>query len=99
MGQRDLRRLLISGAMTVVRHASRGGENTDPWLAGMLERKPKKGGRGGPRQPDGAKGLGAGHTEGDLQGWRCGLSGRKKGGNQEEREAARRSGQQDERPG
>ena len=42
MGQRDLRRLLITGAMTVVRHASRGGENTDPWLAGMLERKPKK---------------------------------------------------------
>ena len=41
MGQRDLRRLLITGAMTVVRHASRGGENTDPWLAGMLARKPK----------------------------------------------------------
>ena len=42
MGQRDLRRLLITGAMTVVRHASRGGEKTDPWLAGMLARKPKK---------------------------------------------------------
>ena len=42
MGQRDLRRLLITGAMAVVRHASRGGEKTDPWLAGMLERKPKK---------------------------------------------------------
>ena len=42
MGQRDLRRLLITGAMTVVRHAARGGEKTDQWLAGMLERKPKK---------------------------------------------------------
>ena len=42
MGQRDLRRLLIMGAMTVVRHASRGSEKTDPWLARMLERKPKK---------------------------------------------------------
>ena len=28
--------------MTVVRHASRGGEKTDPWLAAMLARKPKK---------------------------------------------------------
>ena len=41
MGQRDLRRLLVTGAMTVVRHASRRGEITDPWLAGMLARKPK----------------------------------------------------------
>ncbi|MCE2422005.1 MAG: IS110 family transposase [Gemmatimonadetes bacterium] len=39
MGQRDLRRLLITGAMTVV---TRRGEITDPWLAGMLARKPKK---------------------------------------------------------
>ena len=42
MGQKDLRRLLFTGAMAVVRHAIRGGENTDPWLAGMLARKPKK---------------------------------------------------------
>ena len=42
MGQRDLRRLLVSGAMTVVTHAIRRGEITDPWLAGMLARKPKK---------------------------------------------------------
>ncbi len=42
MGQRDLRRLLITGAMAVVRHASRHDEIKDPWLAGMLERKPKK---------------------------------------------------------
>ena len=42
MGQRDLRRLLVTGAMAVVQHASRRGEITDPWLAGMLARKPKK---------------------------------------------------------
>ena len=41
LGQRDLRRLLVTGAMTVVRQASRRGEITDPWLAGMLARKPK----------------------------------------------------------
>ena len=42
LGQRDLRRLLFTGAMTVVRHASRRGEIADPWLAAMLARKPKK---------------------------------------------------------
>ena len=42
MGQRDLRRLLFTGAMAVVRHAVRCGKTTDPWLAGMLARKPKK---------------------------------------------------------
>ena len=41
MGQRDLRRLLITGAMAVVRHAARRGETADPWLARMLARKPK----------------------------------------------------------
>ena len=29
------------GAMAVIRHANRGGETTDPWLAGMLARKPR----------------------------------------------------------
>ena len=28
--------------MAVIRHASRHGEITDPWLAGMLARKAKK---------------------------------------------------------
>ena len=42
MGQKDLRRLLVTGAMSVVQHASRRGEIADPWLAGMLARKPKK---------------------------------------------------------
>ena len=43
MGQKDLGRLLFTGAMTVVRHASRQGEIADPRLARMpLARKPKK---------------------------------------------------------
>ena len=42
MGQRDLRRLLVLGAMSVVRSAGRGGAVRDPWLADMLARKPKK---------------------------------------------------------
>ena len=41
MGQRDLRRLLVCGAMAVVRWAVRRGETHDPWLARMLARKPR----------------------------------------------------------
>ena len=41
MGQRDLRRLLIIGAMAVVSSAVRHGETNDPWLARMLARKPR----------------------------------------------------------
>ena len=41
MGQRDLRRLLITGAMAVVRWAARRGVATDSWLARMLARKPR----------------------------------------------------------
>ena len=41
MGQRDLRRLLITGAMAVVRWAVRRGRTNDPWLARMLARKPR----------------------------------------------------------
>lgn len=40
MGQRDIRRLLITGAMAVVHWASRRGTD-DPWLARMLQRKPR----------------------------------------------------------
>ena len=39
MGQRDLRRLLIAGAIAVIRWASRRGTD-DPWLAALLTRKP-----------------------------------------------------------
>ena len=42
MGQRDLRRLLITGAMAEVRWAIRRSATRDPWLARMLERKPRK---------------------------------------------------------
>lgn len=43
MGQRDLRRLLVCGAMSVIQNAvRRGGTVRDPWLADMLARKPRK---------------------------------------------------------
>jgi len=43
MGQRDLRRLLVCGAMSVIQNAvRRGGTIDDPWLADMLARKPRK---------------------------------------------------------
>jgi len=40
MGQRDIRRLLITGAMAVIRWATRRGSPKGSWLARMLERKP-----------------------------------------------------------
>ena len=42
MGQRDLRRLLVVGAMSVIQNAVRSGRFHDPWLARMLARKPRK---------------------------------------------------------
>lgn len=41
MGQRDLRRLLIIGAMSVVRWAARRGAPPGSWLERMLSRKPR----------------------------------------------------------
>ena len=41
MGQRDLRRLLICGAVAMVRWAARKGAPTGSWLARMLARKPR----------------------------------------------------------
>jgi transposase len=41
MGQRDIRRLLITGAMSVIRWASRKGAPQSSWLARMLARKPR----------------------------------------------------------
>ena len=41
MGQRDLRRLLVSGAMATVSWAVRRGMK-DPWLARMRARKPRR---------------------------------------------------------
>lgn len=41
MGQRDIRRLLIIGAMAVVRAAVRKGSAADPWVEKMLGKKPR----------------------------------------------------------
>ena len=40
MGQRDIRRLIVTGAMAVIRLALRRWAPANPWLARMLERKP-----------------------------------------------------------
>lgn len=42
MGQRDIRRLLIIGAMSVIRWATRKGSIDGTWLQAMLLRKPRK---------------------------------------------------------
>lgn len=41
MGQRDIRRLLITGAIAVIRWAARKGAPEGSWLARMLAHKPK----------------------------------------------------------
>lgn len=41
MGQRDVRRLLITGAMSVISAAEKKGRCDDPWLADMLKKKPR----------------------------------------------------------
>ena len=71
MGQRDLRRLLITGAMTVVRWATRRGRTDDPWLAQDAGAQAEDAGCGGAGQPDGAYRLGADDEEGDLPGSRA----------------------------
>jgi transposase len=41
MGRRDIRRLLIIGAVAAVRRAARKGAPEGSWLARMLARNPK----------------------------------------------------------
>ena len=41
MGQRDIRRLLIVGAMSVVHWKGRAGGRPGSWLARMLAKKPR----------------------------------------------------------
>lgn len=41
MGQRDVRRLLVTGAMSVISASERKGRCDDPWLANMLKKKPR----------------------------------------------------------
>jgi transposase len=41
MGQRDLRWLLVSGAIAQVRWAARKGASEGSWLARMMKKKPR----------------------------------------------------------
>jgi transposase len=41
-GDRSLRRLLVQGATSWIRHVSKRLEKASPWLRGMLARKPRK---------------------------------------------------------
>lgn len=41
MGQRDIRRLLIIGAMSQIAASKKAPERADPWLLDMLKRKPR----------------------------------------------------------
>jgi transposase len=41
-GDKDLRRLLVSGAMSVIQQAQRGRGSPSPWLLGLLKRKELK---------------------------------------------------------
>jgi len=41
MGQRDIRRLLVTGALSVISAAAKKGRCDDPWLANMLRTKPR----------------------------------------------------------
>ena len=81
-----------------VRHTVRRGEITDPWLAAMLERKPKKVVAVALCQPDGTEGLGDGHEKGALSGSSRRLTNQRKERSERE-EAAGRCEQQDARNG
>ena len=41
MGQTDIRRLLLVGAMSVIRWVVRKGGSSNRWLANLVARKPK----------------------------------------------------------
>lgn len=41
MGQREVRKLLIIGAMSIISASERKGHCDDPWLARMLEKRPR----------------------------------------------------------
>lgn len=41
MGQRDVCRLLVAGAMSVISAAEKKGRCDDPWLEDMPRRKPR----------------------------------------------------------
>ena len=77
MGQRDLRRLLITGAMAVVRWASRRGEDEGPVAGPDADAQAQEAGRRRAGQPDGAHRLGADDEQRGLPGSRrSSMSGR-----------------------
>ena len=80
MGQRDLRRLLITGAMAVISWAVRRGETSDPWAGQDAGAQAENAGRSGAGQPDGAHRLGADDEEGELPGSRRRLTGLRNAG-------------------
>lgn len=41
MGQRDIRRLLVTGAMALIRWSTRTGARPDPWFLNLLAKKPR----------------------------------------------------------
>jgi transposase len=41
MGQSDVRRLLVTGAMSVIMASEKTGRCADPWLSNMLAKKPR----------------------------------------------------------
>ena len=67
MGERSLRRLLIIGASSAIIAAVRDGAR-DPWLAGLLARKPRLAGDGGAGQQDSEDRLGVHGPRRVLQG-------------------------------
>ena len=91
MGQRDLRRLLVCGAMAVVRWACRRGETDDPWLGTDAGAQACDGRGGGAGQPHGAHRLGADGEQGGLPGSRRCLSDRRRSGRPETVRAGRRN--------
>ena len=87
MGQRDLRRLLIIGAMAVVQTGNPAwGRHRIRGLDRDARAQAEDAGLGGAGQQDGTDRVGADHEEGVLQGSRHRLSGRRK--EKSEQEAA-----------
>ena len=76
MGQRDLRRLLVVGAMSVDPERGKARHRARPVACADAGAQPEEAeaGRDCTRQPDGAHPLGAGNQEGNLPGSRSRLS-------------------------
>jgi hypothetical protein len=66
MGQTDIRRLLIVGAMRVIRWGVRRGGSTNRWLAALVARKSKMVAAVRTGEQDGTYGLANDHETGKL---------------------------------